>query len=84
MTVEVINITFDWLKHHGYESVTDYCRDLVKTGDYNKKIAVWRGDMLCLTVTDVYAASKLVPNPEGGWSKYIDSKGPRRLTGALK
>ena len=66
-----MKITFDWLEEHGYESVTDYCRELMKDpgpwlGD---KIEVYRGNMLCLTVTDIKAAAKLIPL-DCRWKKY--------------
>lgn len=56
-----MKITFDFLEEQGFEGVCDYCRFLIKNANYplDDKIEVYRGDMLCLTVTDIYAASKL-------------------------
>lgn len=56
-----IDITFDSLEEQGYESVTDFCRYLVSTGGKFEgiKVQVWRGEMLCLTVSDIYEAAKL-------------------------
>lgn len=65
-----MKITFDWLEEHDYPSVTDYCRDLVKTRDFPETLEVYRGDMLCLTVTDIKAAAKLRPAIEKGFVKY--------------
>lgn len=62
-----IDITFDSLEQQGYESVTDFCRYLVSTGGkfQNVEVHVYRGEMLCLIVKDVYEAAKLRPTGTG-------------------
>lgn len=79
-TFNVLKITWDELEKMGYPSVTDYCRVLVKEKDlYDMgggpgklkeitlpdRIEIYRGDMLCMTVTDVAEAAKLEPAPVG-------------------
>lgn len=63
-----MRITFDWLEAEGYPSVTDFCRDLVKDHQDEEitSIEVYRGDMLCLTVTDIRKAATLQPT-DNGW-----------------
>lgn len=53
-----MKITFKDLEEADCESVTDYCRLLIKQGSSKKTLEVYRGEMLCLTV-DVREASKL-------------------------
>lgn len=64
-------ITFDELEEMGYPSVTDWCRALVSHNNITEEdtIEVYRGDMLCLTVTDIKAASGLYPDGVG-FKKY--------------
>lgn len=60
----VIKITFDLLEAEGCESVTDYCRKIIEEDEWDytdSTIEVYRGDMLCLTVTDIHEAAKLEP-----------------------
>lgn len=68
---KTIEITFDALKNWCYPSVTDYCRMLVEDGvDYTGwKIHVYRGEVLCLIVNNIYDAAKLMPTSDG-FSKY--------------
>lgn len=68
---KVITVTWDQLEGDGYPSVTDFCRYLVSTGGKFEgiRIEVYRDDMLCLTVHDIYKAAKLEPT-DGGWRKY--------------
>lgn len=69
-----IRLSFKDLEDEGYPSVTDYCRDLVKNFGYqegtidNCKIEVYRGEMLCLTVTDIRKAATIQPD-DNGWRK---------------
>lgn len=70
-----MKVTFNWLEENDYDSVTDYCRDLVRfhknDPDYlkNETIEVYRGDMLCLTVSDIEKAATLQP-VSCRWQKY--------------
>lgn len=64
-----MKITFDWLEEHKYPSVTDLCRELVREGDADGIIEVYRNDMLCLTVTDIKAAATIM-SKDGRWSKF--------------
>lgn len=71
-----MKITFNELEDRGFDSVTDYCRELMKDpgpwlGD---KIEVYRGEMLCLTVTDIPAAARLEPRSTGGFKLYKRSR----------
>jgi hypothetical protein len=71
-----MKITFDWLEEHEFASVTDYCRALVKQDPgslLGDKIEVYRGDMLCLTVTDINVAAGLEP-ASSGWQKYTGKR----------
>mgnify|MGYP001599471946 CR=1 FL=1 len=67
----MIEITFQFLEEEGYESVNDFCRYLVSTGgDFEgSKLHVYRGDMLCLIVSDIPAAAKIQPTGTG-WETY--------------
>lgn len=69
-----MKITFDYLEKNGFASVTDLCRKLVKDGSPFETIEVYRGDMLCLTVTDVEKASRLMPG-SSGWKTYNRTRG---------
>lgn len=70
-----MKITFDELEKMGYESVTDYCRYLVDNWDvycsFSKKdkIEVYRGEMLCLTVSSIEEGAKIEPTSRG-WQKH--------------
>jgi len=70
-----MKITFNWLEENDYASVTDYCRELVRfhknDPDYlkNEAIEVYRGDMLCLTVSDIEKAATIMPH-NNRWAKY--------------
>lgn len=71
-----MKITFKDLEDKNCESVTDYCRLLISENkeDYsNQTIEVYRGDMLCLTVTDIIAASKIMPQ-NCRWVRYSPRK----------
>lgn len=60
-----IKITFKQLEDWNCASVTDYCRLLISENkrDYSgDTVEVYRGDMLCLTVTDISTTAKLQPN----------------------
>ncbi len=67
-----MNITFDFLEEHKYSSVTDYCRDLVKTEGYPEYLYVYRGEMLCLTVNVKKAA--LIEPTSSVWQKYAGKR----------
>lgn len=57
-----IVITFDDLSTMKHESVTDYCRALMKENEdkYKKEaVEVYRDQMLCLTVNSVEEGAKL-------------------------
>lgn len=76
-TFEVLKITWDELEKLGYASVTDYCRVLVKFKKGKKlpdRIEIYRGEMLCMTVTDVSEAAKLEPTGTG-FTKYTEGSG---------
>src|SRR6185436_17052378 len=64
---------FEWkdLEEAGYASVTDYCRYLVANHptDLPNRLEIYRGEMLCMTVTDVTIAATLEPSSDG-WTKY--------------
>lgn len=80
-----MKITFKDLEDLKCPSVTDYCRLLVKENDewcmgggpgklrgepeLPSTIEVYRGDMLCLTVTDVRKAATIMPTGIG-WKVY--------------
>lgn len=75
LTFEVVKTTWDELESLGYASVTDYCRFLVKQGKkLPDRIEVYRGEMLCMTVTDVTEAAKLEP-ASVGFKKYTEGLG---------
>lgn len=63
----VTKTTWDELESLGYASVTDYCRDLVKDPKtpLPDRIEIYRGEMLCMTVTNVLEASKVQPSGIG-------------------
>jgi len=62
-TFTVLKTTWDELEAEGYPSVTDYCRVLVKDkAKLPDRIEIYRGDMLCMTVTDVTEAAQLEPH----------------------
>lgn len=67
-----MQITFNDLAGMGYESVTDYCRQLIKDGVDDETLYVYRGDMLCLTV-DILGASKLRIS-DYKWKSYYERK----------
>lgn len=76
---EVLRTTWDELEAAGYVSVTDYCRFLVKQPDpLPNRIEVYRGEMLCMTVTDVAEAAKLMVKEDKNtgpiFVKYKDTK----------
>lgn len=56
-----IDTTFDCLRKEGYTGVTDFCRYLVSTGGKfeNVEVHVYRDEMLCLIVNDIYKAATL-------------------------
>ena len=76
-------VTWKDLEESGYASVTDYCRYLIKNHpeDLPSRIEIYRGEMLCMTVTDVTLAAKLEPATYG-FQKYVEGSGlkPRRGT----
>jgi hypothetical protein len=79
-----LKITFAQLEKMGFESVTDYCRALMKEPDPygvfpETKIEVYRGDMLCLTVSSVEYGATQEPRSDG-WQKYT---GKRHSKGVL-
>lgn len=79
-----LDVTFDQLEKWGYPSVTDYCRYLVDDGNYDGVVlGVWRGDMLCLIVNDVYEAAKLMPTGTD-FVSYHESKRGRAFKGPLQ
>lgn len=83
-----VKITFDDLERWGYPSVTDYCRHLVayapESGqDLKDKIEIYRGDMLCLTVTDIVEAAKIMPT-DRGFKKYDPTKRGARRKASLQ
>lgn len=70
--MRTINISFNELEEMGYESVTDYCRFLVKTDrdlTDETEIHVYRDTMRCLTVNNIKEAAKLYPTGTG-WRTY--------------
>jgi hypothetical protein len=71
-----VKLTFEELEKMGYPSVTDYCRVLVNSGTSEGTIEVYRGEMLCLTVTDIGEAAKIEPS-SSGWRMY-QAPEPRR------
>lgn len=74
-TFIVLKTTWDELKEKGFPSVTDYCRFLIKQGtELPNRIEVYRGDMLCMTVTDVSEVAKLEPNGVD-FVKYTEGSG---------
>lgn len=77
---EVLKIDFEELERCGYASITDYCRFLIaQGGKLPERIEVYRGEMLCLVVSDVALAATLEPTGTG-WTKYSrgSSLKPRR------
>ena len=76
--MKVIDITFTFLEEEGYSSVTDFCRYLVSTGGKfeNTKIHVYRGEMLCLIVNNIYEASKLTVRENGKIGPTFDKHKP--------
>lgn len=98
ITFEVLKITWDELETMGYASVTDYCRYLVSEYELYQmgggpgklkevrlpdRIEIYRGEMLCMTVTDVVEAAKLEP-ADGGFVKYRPPQVKRRNAGVPK
>lgn len=72
-----MKITFKDLEEASCGSVTDYCRLLVSENkkDYSdEKILVYRDEMLCLTVNDIYLAATLQPTGSG-WTKFDGRRG---------
>jgi len=71
-----MKITVEFLEEQGMDSVTDYCRYLMEHWDYpcpyhpDEKIEVYRGDMLCYTVSSIKWGASMKPNPRGGFIKY--------------
>lgn len=83
--MNVSQITFDWLEENKYPSVTDYCRYLVDNKDtLPDRIEVYRQGLLCLTVTDVKEAAKVMPK-DCKWIKYDKTrrKGSREARTAI-
>lgn len=75
-----MKITFKDLEDANCPSVTDYCRLLVSENlrDYSgETIEVYRGEMKCLTVDNIYIAAELEPTGTV-WRKVR----PRRLSQA--
>lgn len=75
-----MRIDFKYLEDNKYNSVTDYCRVLVKQEDYPKTLNVYRGDMLCLTVDVAKAA--LLDIQEGKYNGpiFVKYKEPNPMT----
>lgn len=71
MLDKVIETTFTALEKDNYASVTDFCRYLVSTGGKFEgiKIHVYREEMLCLIVNDIYKAAEM-QSSDSGWTKY--------------
>lgn len=72
-----MKIDFKYLEDNGYNSVTDYCRVLVKQEDFPKTIYIYRDEMLCLTVDTEKAALLDVKEGKGEgpiFVKYKDKK----------
>lgn len=83
-TFNVLKITWDELEKLGYPSVTDYCRVLVKKGKkLPDRIEIYRGEMLCMTVTDVAEAAKIMPTGSG-FISYDSTKRGRGGKGSLQ
>lgn len=80
-----MQITFKDLADSNCKGVTDYCRLLVSENlrDYSSEtIEVYRGDMLCLIVKDIYQAAKIQVN--GDCFIPYREKGPRKALGRLR
>lgn len=81
---KVVKTDWDELEKLGYSSVTDYCRFLVKgKKPLPDRIEVYRGEMLCMTVTDVAEAAKIMPTGRG-FKKYDSTKRGMAKEGALQ
>lgn len=64
------------------QSVTDYCRQLVKDQFHPEtRVEVYRGDMLCLIVTNIEEAAKIMPK-DGRWVKF-DPKRRKKAANSL-
>lgn len=74
-----IKTNWKWLEDNGYPSVTDFCRYAVGSGVYplNTSVEVYRGEMLCLTVSSLEYGAKYMPTGIG-FEKYDKTK-RRRL-----
>lgn len=69
-TFNVLKTTWKELEDLGYTSVTDYCRMLIaEKKPIPDRIEIYRGEMLCMTVTSVTEAAKIEPSSKG-WRKY--------------
>ena len=69
-----LKVTFKGLEKMGFESVTDYCRALMKEPDPygifpETKVEVYRDNMLCLTVSSVAYGAGIEPTGRG-FQKY--------------
>jgi hypothetical protein len=77
----MLKIQIKDMEECGYNSVTDYCRMLVKfhknnPEDLPKGIELYRGDMLCMTIPNIAATATVEP---GGtdWNKYSGRRGSK-------
>lgn len=82
-----LRITFKELEDLGCSSITDYCRLLMNQSVRfaDASVEVYRGDMLCLTVTNIAEGAKLEPTGVG-FAKYTLGTGlrPRRSHAKLR
>ncbi len=72
-----MKITFKDLEDMDFKSVTDYCRFLISEGreDLEQTIEVYRGKMLCLTVSSVKYGASVEPRVEGGFKRFVRRPG---------
>lgn len=69
----MIKVTFKELEDMKFASVTDYCRMLMEEGyEANTIVEVYRGDMLCLTVSSIKEGAKLEPADVGFRNHRLD------------
>lgn len=81
---KVVKTDWDELEALGYVSVTDYCRELIKLKKpLPDRIEIYRGEMLCMTVTDVAEAAKIMPT-NTGFKKYDSTKRRSGVKGSLQ
>jgi len=77
--MKIVKTTFKELEELGCQSVTDYCRLMMNQSVLfaNASVEVYRGDMLCLTVSSVKEGAKIQPGITE-WDKYDKrrNKGP--------